>query len=115
MDGVVSGYPADYTREWSTYGGRAGSWIDLRWLTVESVDRVVLFDRPNLADNITTGQLVFSDGSTVSVGPLNSTGGATTVTFPARSVTGVRFTITGVSANTINVGLAEFQVWTRGS
>ena len=52
-----------------------------------TLDRVVLYDRPNLEDRVTAGALVFSDGSTVTVGSLSNSGGATTVTFPARSVT----------------------------
>ena len=60
---------------------------------------------------MTAGALVFSDGSTVTVGSLSNSGGATTVTFPARSVTNVRFNISSVASTTHNVGLAEFEAW----
>ena len=43
---------------------------------------------------------------------LDPTGAATTVDFPARSTTSVRFTVTGVSSSTLNVGLAEIEVRT---
>lgn len=111
VDGVVAGYPADYTREWATSGGRGGSWINLAWSTPVTIDRVVLYDRPNTSDRVASGQLSFSSGSPVSVGALNDNGTALEVTFPARTVTSLRFTISTVSATTANVGLAEFEVW----
>ena len=111
VDGVPSGYPADSSREWATVGGKAGSWIRLVWSSPVSVDRVVLYDRPNTEDRVNAGALVFSDGSSVPVGALNNAGGATTVSFPARTVSEVRFNISSVSTSTHNVGLAEFEVW----
>ena len=112
IDGVVDGYPGDYTREWATQAGKAGSWLNLAWNAPVTVDRVVLHDRPNGDDNITAGTLTFVDGTTVSVGALDPTGAATTVSFPARSTTSVRFTATAVSSTTHNVGLAELEVRT---
>ena len=81
------------------------------WPAPVTVDRVVLVDRPNADDRVMAGTLVFSDGSSVPVGQLGNTGAATPVTFPARTVTEVRFNITSVSTTTHNVGLAEFEVW----
>jgi len=110
-DGIADGYPGDYTREWATVGGKAGSWIQLNWANPVTLNRVVLFDRPNTADQVTGGTLTFSDGTTQAVGSLDNNGGATTVTFNARTTTSLRLTITGVSGTTENVGLAEFEAW----
>ncbi|GAB4082257.1 hypothetical protein GCU67_20095 [Modestobacter muralis] len=115
VDGVISGYPVDSSAEWSTAGGGAGSWITLGWMEPVQIDRVVLHDRPNTSDRVTGGTLTFSDGSTVTVPALDDAGGAVVVPFPARSVTGVTFTVTSVSASTHNVGLAEMQAWSPGS
>ncbi|MBS1698136.1 MAG: tandem-95 repeat protein [Actinobacteria bacterium] len=112
IDGVAQGYPTDSTKEWATSGGKAGSWIQLSWTGPQSMSKVVLYDRPNTSDQITGGTLTFSDGSSVQVGSLNNSGTATTVTFPARTATWVRFTVTTVSGSTANAGLAEFEVWT---
>jgi LmbE family N-acetylglucosaminyl deacetylase len=112
IDGSTSGYPADPTREWATVGGRAGSWLQLTWTTPQTLSRIVLYDRPNTTDRITAATLTFSDGSIVTVGALNNSGAATTVTFPARATTSVRLTITAVSRATRNIGLAEIQTWT---
>ncbi len=113
VDGFAVGYPGDYTREWASAGGKSGSWVDLRWASAELVDRIVLFDRPNVSDWVVGGSITFSDGSVVSVGALNNVGSATTVVFPARAITGVRFTVTSVGGSTINIGLSELQVWTK--
>jgi hypothetical protein len=112
IDGSTSGYPADSTREWATVGGGAGSWLQLTWTTPQTLDRIVLYDRPNTADQITAATLTFSDGTTVNVGTLNNSGAATTVSFTARATTSVRLTITAVSRSTRNIGLAEIQTWT---
>jgi hypothetical protein len=47
----------------------------------------------------------------VTVPVLDDAGGGTVVTFPARSTTAVRITITTVSASTQNIGLSEVQVY----
>ncbi len=111
VDGSALGHPVDYTKEWATVGGKAGSWLNLAWAAPVTIDRIVLFDRPNTSDRVNGGTLTFSDGSSVAVGALNNDGSATTVTFAVRTVTTVRFTVTSVSSATVNVGLAEFEVW----
>ncbi|RYG71515.1 DUF5110 domain-containing protein, partial [bacterium] len=45
-DGAAEGYPDDATREWSS-GKKTGGVVRLEWTTPESIDRIVLFDRPN--------------------------------------------------------------------
>jgi uncharacterized repeat protein (TIGR02543 family) len=111
VDGVIDGYPGDYTKEWATNGEKSGAWLNLSWATSYAVNQVVLYDRPNVNDNITSATITFSDGSSIIVGPLNNDGTATTYTFPARVITGLKMTVTGVSSNTQNVGLSEIQVF----
>ena len=111
VDGSVLGYPTDSTKEWATAGGKAGSWIQLTWAAPVTLSRVVLYDRPNTGDQVTSGTLLFSDGTSVPVTSLTNAGSATTFTFAARTVTSVRLRIDAVSAATANVGLAEFEAW----
>jgi len=113
VDGVVDGWPGDYTREWATNGERVGAWIKLSWSVPYVVDRVVLYDRPNSSDRVTGGTLTFSDGTTVSVTSLSNNGAAQTVAFTSRSVTSVTFTVASVSTATQNIGLAEIEVYGR--
>jgi uncharacterized repeat protein (TIGR02543 family) len=111
VDGVVDGYPFDETREWVTNGQGEGAWLGLNWAVPYSVNRVVLYDRPNPDDNITNATITFSDGSSIDIGPLNNNGTATVFSFPAKVITGLTMTVTGVSDYTYEIGLAEIEVY----
>ncbi len=111
VDGVIDGYPGDYTKEWATNGQGAGAWLRLEWTQCYEVDRVRLYDRPNLGDRILGATLRFSDGSTVAVGALPNDGSLLELTFPARCTDSVTLEITAVSGTTVNVGLAEIEVF----
>ncbi|KUM33473.1 PIG-L family deacetylase [Arthrobacter sp. EPSL27] len=111
VDGVIAGHPVDATREWATLSGKAGSYLNLAFPAPVTLNKVVLYDRPNTNDQITGATLTFSDGTTVPVPALENTGQATTVTFPDRATTSLRVTVTTVSGTTRNVGLAELQAY----
>jgi hypothetical protein len=113
IDGAIDGYPGDSTKEWATVFGLAGSWIQLTWPSARTVKTIVLYDRPNLADQITGATLTFSSGSPVNVTSLDNSGIAKVITLSsARSVTWIKLQINSVSANTVNTGLAEFETYT---
>jgi LmbE family N-acetylglucosaminyl deacetylase len=114
IDGSTDGHPVDGTREWSSNAEGVGAWVQLTWSSAQTIDQVVLFDRPNTEDQILAGTLTFSSGASVSVGTLSNTGAALTVSFSSRSVTWVRLTVTQVAASTLNVGLAEMRVFNTG-
>ena len=65
IDGVPDGWPGDYTKEWSSQNGRANSWIQVNWTGNRTVNKVVLYDRPNANDQAVAGTLTFSSGSSV--------------------------------------------------
>ena len=113
IDGSALGYPGDWTREWATLGQGAGAWLQLTWTSPQTITQVVLFDRPNGNDHVTAGTLTFSDGTSVNVGALDNAGAPVTVSFSARSVTWVRFSVDAASASTENIGLAELEVYNR--
>ena len=111
IDGSPLGYPVDYTREWVTNREGAGAWIQLGWTNAVTLDHVVLYDRPNLGDQITGGTLTFSNGTSVAVGALNNDGSAVSVPFAPRTATWVRLTVGSVGSTTSSVGLAELEAW----
>jgi len=113
IDGVVDGWPGDYTKEWASLNESNGAWLQLNFSQSYSVDKVVLYDRPNTSTQVLGAQLTFSSGSAVNVGTLNNAGAGLTVTFSARTITWIRFTVTN-SADT-NLGLAEMEVWQASS
>ncbi|BGP43897.1 hypothetical protein JCM10449v2_007954 [Rhodotorula kratochvilovae] len=111
VDGVVSGYPANYSAEWATDHKTTGAWLLLKWTSPVTINQVVLFDRPNLNDRITNATLRFSDGSLVATGALVNSGAATYVNFTARATTELRFTVVSVAGGTSSAGLAEIEVY----
>jgi LmbE family N-acetylglucosaminyl deacetylase len=113
IDGVISGYPDDTTAEWATVGGGVGSWLKLTWSESYTVSSVVLYDRPNLDDQITSGTLTFSDGTVLTFGALPNAGtpGLTVTPSSPIATTSVLMSVTGVSATTLNVGLSEIEVF----
>ena len=115
IDGVADGYPGDYTKEWATVGGGVGSWLRLTWAAPATLNRVVLYDRPNLKDQVLSATLTFEGGTTVNVGALPNDGSPLTVTIPTTSTRTLTLTVTSVKATTENVGLAELEAWTPGS
>lgn len=107
VDGVADGWPGDYTREWATLGESAGAWLQLDWGRPYSIDRIILHDRPNTDDGILAGTLTFSDATSLSVGPLDDSGGGVATSFAPKLLTSLRFTVDATTSTTVNVGLAE--------
>ncbi|SGY68275.1 BQ5605_C004g02873 [Microbotryum silenes-dioicae] len=111
-DGVISGYPANWTAEWSTTGQGAGAWLNLTWPQSIWLDSLVFYDRPNLGDWITGGTLTFDDRSTVTIPSLNNDGSATVVNLTnAVTTTSLLFTVTSAGPSSGSVGLAELAVF----
>lgn len=81
IDGVVHGYPRRPAKEWATVGGGTGSWLELPWDNQQTVNKVVLYGRPNLNDQITGENTQFSNGSSFSNGTLNNNGAPNSYTF----------------------------------
>ena len=103
--------PGDRTQEWSS-GKLTGGVLRLDWNAPQTIDRIQLYDRPNLDDQVTSGLLTFSDGSTLPVGDLPDDAKAPReVRFLAKTVTWLSFTITGVKSKTQNGGLSEIAVF----
>ena len=116
IDGIVDGYPGDYTKEWATVGGGAGSWLQLTWNSPVTINQIVLFDRPNGSDQVTSGTLTFSNGTQIPVGSLpNNDQTGVVVNVPNITTTTLRFTINSVSPSTQNVGLAELEAFSSSS
>ncbi|HET7529871.1 MAG TPA: PKD domain-containing protein, partial [Mycobacteriales bacterium] len=111
IDGVVDGYPGDYTREWATNGAGAGSWLTLTWPAPQPLSKVVLHDRPNGGDQITSATLSFDGGRTIAVGALPNDGTGLTVPIPNITTTTLTLTVTSVSGSTGTVGLAELEAY----
>ncbi|GAA6015570.1 hypothetical protein JCM10207_008130 [Rhodosporidiobolus poonsookiae] len=115
INGDANGYKEDGTgdayQEWATRGEGAGAWINLTWPYPISVKQISLFDRPNLADQVTGGRFTFDNGAAIKVGALNNDGSATNFSIPNIVTSSILFTVTSVSSSTSSVGLSEFAVF----
>lgn len=94
------------TGEWAS-NGETTPWVKFDWGSAyRTIDKVLLYDRPDSAHSISAGRLDFSDGTFVNVGALPNDGTPLTVEFAGKAVTWVKFTVTGGSGT---VGLSEME------
>ena len=93
--------------EWAAQTTAVPTWAQLTWQSAVGVSTVVLYDRPNLTDQILAGKLWFSDGTWVDVGALPNDGSPLTVAVGSKNTTSVRFEIT---SRTGLPGLSEIEV-----
>ncbi|WP_314587989.1 cohesin domain-containing protein [Paenibacillus terrigena] len=94
--------------EWASRG-ELNPWIQLNWATSQTFNKITFYDRPNLVDWAPGGTLTFSDGSTLTVSGIPNDGSAYSVTFPDKTVTWVKFQVSG--GNGQNVGLSEIEFY----
>jgi hypothetical protein len=112
VDGTVDYESKSKLNEWISDEEKSTAFLRLTWEKPEKISKVWLFDRPDLKEQITSGMLVFSDGSTIKVSALpNDARSCKEIKFPVKTVSWLAFIITGVSETTKNVGLAEIAVF----
>jgi len=100
--------------QWVSDGEKTSAMIRLNWNSPEKVSRIWLFDHPGIQDQVTSGMLVFSDGSTFNVGALpNDARSCKQIVFEEKEITWVAFLVHSVSETTRNAGLAEFAVFSE--
>ena len=109
IDGITDGYPRFTQHEWATNGEGAGAWIKLTWDQTFSINRIVLFDRPNATDQIIRAELQFSDGTSIAVDDIPNNGCEKVISFSTKQVTWVKLVVN--EANGENIGLSEIEVY----
>jgi predicted alpha-1,2-mannosidase len=84
-------------------------WIQLDWAESQTINRVVLYDRPGLDEHTAGGTLIFSDGSEIPVTEISNDGAPKTIRFEPKTVKWVRFKVMdGVG---FNLGLSEIEIF----
>lgn len=84
-------------------------WIRLDWEEERYVDKVILYDRPDLDAHTPGGVLVFSDGSRISVTAIPNDGSPKVVEFPEKKIEWLRFEPSDAVGSYI--GLSEIEVF----
>ncbi len=112
VDGEVGTGDDSKLHEWISDGEKNTAFLRLTWDKPVNVSKIWLFDRPSLKDQVVSGMLVFSDGSTAHVSELpNDAESAREINFPQKKIEWLSFIVTGVSETTTNAGLAEIAVF----
>jgi len=103
------------TGEW--IGGSPNAWygwidypkLKLTWKTSQTINKVVLYDRPTAEEHMAACVLTFSDNSEVHVVAVPNDGSPQTVVFEPRTVTDMTMTVVdGVGKH---IGLSELEVY----
>ena len=98
--------------EWAIASSATDKWIELSWDSARKIRRIILFDREFANQNTSAGTLTFthadSSTTTQAVTGISSDGSPKIVDFAQKTVTKVRFTLTGTSGTA--PGLGEFVV-----
>ncbi len=84
-------------------------WIQLDWTTPQTINQVVLYDRPTEASHNAGGVLIFSNGTRIPVFEIPNNGAPKVVSFADQTVTWVRFETTDADGS--HVGLSEIEVF----
>jgi hypothetical protein len=112
IDGIRSGYPANKRAEWASNHEKEGAWVRLEWDAPQTIDTIAVFDRPNMIDQVTAGQISFSDGSTIGVGSLpDDASEPVEMHFAPRTVKWLEFKVAAVKPGTENAGICEIAVY----
>src|SRR5262249_50312887 len=108
-DASVTSTPLRDDGEWVSNGQLAGAWVQLTWPTATTLTSVVLHDRTLTTENVTGGTFSVRNWASITLGGLPSRGTGLTVSFAARTVTWVRFTVTSATGG--SAGLSEFEAY----
>lgn len=84
-------------------------WLQLDWDLPQTIDKIILYDRPTLDEHTAGGTLEFSDGSKILVRSIPNDGSAKLVEFESRQVDWVRFQVT--DGEGLDLGLSEIEVF----
>lgn len=91
------------------WGQIAYPWIKLEWDKEYCINKVILYDRPDLNTHTAEVVLTFSDGSKVTVYEIPNDGKPKVIEFPAKKTNFIHFDIT--DGNGSYLGLSEIEVF----
>ena len=111
VDGSPWGTRSHSTREWATVGEDAGAWLKLDWPIPYEVNRIVLNDRPQQQRPDHRRHPALQRRQQPHTGPLPNDGAPLTLTSRPAPSPACELGIDAVSSTTVNVGLAEIEVF----
>ena len=91
------------------WGGINYPWVQLDWDTPKTINKIILYDRPDESTHTGGGTLSFSDGSKFSVYEIPNDGAPKTIYFPEKTVSWIKFEVTDGTGDYL--GLSEIEVY----
>jgi len=111
IDGIIR---TDNKGEWISkstvtfWGYIDRPWIQLDWDKPQSINQIILYDRATPKSHNAGGLLIFSNGTKISVLTIPNNGAPKVLSFPAQTISWVRFETT--DADGPGIGLSEIEV-----
>ena len=84
-------------------------WIRLDWDQPQTINKIILYDRPTETSHNAGGVLIFSNGTRIPVFEIPNCGAPKVVSFPDQTISWVRFETTDADGPAI--GLSELEVY----
>lgn len=84
-------------------------WVELTWEAPKKINKIIIYDRPNLKSHVAGVTLHFSDGSRIFVNSIPNNGAPKVIEFPIKDTKFVRCEVT--DADGMNVGLSEIEIF----
>lgn len=84
-------------------------WIQLDWDQPQTINKIILYDRPTKASHNAGGVLIFSNGTRIPVFEIPNDGAPKAISFSDQTVNWVRFETT--DGDGPNIGLSEVEVY----
>ena len=91
------------------WGGINYPWVQLNWEVPQTINKIILYDRPDESTHTAGGTLIFSDGSKISIHTIPNNGAPKAITFPEKTVKWIKFEVTDGTGD--NLGLSEIEVY----
>ncbi|WP_018759597.1 DUF7402 domain-containing protein [Paenibacillus terrigena] len=96
--------------EWASKGQKE-AWYQLTWSSPVTVKKILVADRPNSTDDISSAIITFSDNSTVEITDIPPNGKPKVIVLPEeKTITSLKIDIKG-TPSTLNVGLIGLEVY----
>lgn len=116
LEGLVDGAvdPAGTAvlhREWASHAQKEGAFVTFEWRSPVKINRVILFDRPNTIDQVTSARLIFGDGQVLETGALpDGAAEGLDLQFEEVETSSLTVFISGVKEGTANSGFGEVAI-----
>jgi len=106
IDGIGEWACKGYSTSW---GYIENPWVKFEWNSSVMIDRIVLYDRPNLFDNVAGVKILFSDSTSSNVFQLSPDGEGKSIEFSPKKVKWIKIQVTDGTGK--DLGFSEIEIY----